>query len=440
MYELKGDSVHYVSSTCGQIANTFKRLELLDSADHYYQKGLAYKEVIPERYYYSLLNNYANFLRLNNNHAKAEMLLLQCETEIQDSIYIMSLYSSLATLYYETKDYVKALTYAEKMEESTDSMMMRGYYLHLYRIHMQLGNRDVAFDCYKRYTDIHDALQARLKTKEVAVIPHKVEKRMQKVEIRKISSQRSWLMGAVALLGILFVIVYKVLHTKNLTEKSLRQAAEMIAEENAVQYENKRGEWQMERTEKNVTIGNLKSIITHKNKRIERMETENQDNKKAIKELLSEVDRLKDEEIRAQHTEKMLKKEMEIQLHRQEELEERLVTLEREQRIQQLVAYCTQHKEKEKLMELLNVLNGGEPCCLKYSEYVSLIKILADKMCPGMTSFITAHTNNEKKQLICHLIAMGFGDIATIQKLLPLNEKTIKKYHKECRQLVESRW
>ena len=435
-YKLKGDSIHYIMSACASIAKNFKYLNQLDSAQTYFEKGLQYKNAVSSDRYFVYVKDYANFLRENNELEKAESLLLECEQNIMDE-QRYSLYSSLATLYYETKDYAKALAYAERMKESTDSLMMRGYYLHLYRIHTKLGNKDVAHDCYKRYTDIHDALQARLKTKEVAVIPHKVEKQMQEVKIRKVSTQRSWLMGAVALLAILSVIVYKVLRARNRTEKSLREAAEQVAKENATQYEKERGEWRKERSEKDVKIGNLKSIITHKDHRIERIETENLEKKTTIKELKGEVNRLKVEEEGAQRTEKMLKKGMEEQLHRQEELEERLAQLERERWMQQLTAYCAQHKEKEKLMELLNVLNGGETCRLKISEYVPLIKMLADKMCPDMTTFVTAHVNNENKRLICYLIALGFDNIAAIQKLLPLNEKTVKRYYRECEEMME---
>lgn len=112
------------------------------------------------------------------------------------------------------------------------------------------------------------------------------------------------------------------------------------------------------------------------------------------------------------------------------------MTLEREQQMQQLTAYCAQHKEKEKLMKLLNLLYGGETCCLKSSECVPLIKMLADKVCPDRASFITTRVNNEYKQLICYLMALGVDDITTVRKLLPLNEKTVKKYYKDCQLLM----
>lgn len=410
----KGDSVHYTMSACASIAKNFKYLNQMDSAQVYFEKGLQYKNAVSSDRYFVYVKDYANFLRGSNEFEKAEKMLLECEQNIVDE-QRYSLYSSLATLYYEKNDYAKALMYAERMKESTDSLMMRGYYLHLYRIHTKLGNKDVAHDCFKRYTDIHDALQARLKTKEVAVIPYKVEKRMQEVKIRKVSTQHSWLIGAMVTLVVAALIVYYVQRGK---------------------HKRKQKEMQQRLAEKSVKIGNLKSIISNKNNKIERMEIEDQEKKTAIKELKDEVNRLKVEEEGAQRTEKLLKKEMEEQLRRQEELEERLVTLEREQQMQQLTAYCAQHKEKEKLMKLLNLLYGGETCCLKSSECVPLIKMLADKVCPDRASFITTRVNNEYKQLICYLMALGVDDITTVRKLLPLNEKTVKKYYKDCQLLM----
>ena len=38
---------------------------------------------------------------------------------------------------------------------------------------------------------------------------------------------------------------------------------------------------------------------------------------------------------------------------------------------------------------------------------------------------------NEKKQIICNLIALGIDDVAIISKVVILNERTIRKYHRE---------
>lgn len=213
-YEQKGDSLHYLSSTCGAIANVFVKLGCIDSAQVYFEKGLQYKHNMTSRMYYLYIKGYANFLRRNGDLNGAERMLKECEHEITDG-QRFSVYSSLATLYYETGEYDKALVYAEKMLESQDSLMMRGCCLHLYRIHARLGHKDMSHDYYKRYTDIHDAMQARMKTREVAVIPHKVENRMLVEKNRRGEVLRGWLLNAIVALVVIGWVVYWVQRSRH---------------------------------------------------------------------------------------------------------------------------------------------------------------------------------------------------------------------------------
>lgn len=416
IYYSKGDSVHYTMSACASIAKSFKYLNQMDSAQVYFEKGLQYKNAVPSDKYFVYVKDYANFLRGSNEFEKAEKLLLECEQNIVDE-QRYSLYSSLATLYYETKDYAKALAYAERMKESTDSLMMRGYYLHLYRIHTKLGNKDVAHDCYKRYTDIHDALQARLKTKEVAVIPHKVEKRMQEVKIRKVSTQRSWLMGAMVTLVVVALMAYYVQRNK---------------------HRQKQKEMQQRLAEKSVKIGNLKSIISNKNNKIARMETEKEVQTERIDELEKNVTGLRKEEQEALQMERNLKEKLKQQQQKQEALENKIIELERQRRMMRLQECCAQHPESEKMMELLDFLKGNTVCNFGNSEIRDLLVSLTDMISPDAGSRIVKHVQNEKKQIICNLIALGIDDVAIISKVVILNERTIRKYHRECQLLMEA--
>lgn len=416
IYYSKGDSVHYTMSACASIAKSFKYLNQMDSAQVYFEKGLQYKNAVPSDKYFVYVKDYANFLRGSNEFEKAEKLLLECEQNIVDE-QRYSLYSSLATLYYETKDYAKALAYAERMKESTDSLMMRGYYLHLYRIHTKLGNKDVAHDCYKRYTDIHDALQARLKTKEVAVIPHKVEKRMQEVKIRKVSTQRSWLMGAMVTLVVVALMAYYVQRNK---------------------HRQKQKEMQQRLAEKSVKIGNLKSIISNKNNKIARMETEKEVQTERIDELEKNVTGLRKEEQEALQMERNLKEKLKQQQQKQEALENKIIELERQRRMMRLQECCAQHPESEKMMELLDFLKGNTVCSFGNSEIRDLLVSLTDMISSDVGSRIVKHVQNEKKQIICNLIALGIDDVAIISKVVILNERTIRKYHRECQLLMEA--
>ena len=47
-YELKGDSIHYVVSTCGQIAKLYELMDWPDSAKAYYERGMIYGKNLSE--------------------------------------------------------------------------------------------------------------------------------------------------------------------------------------------------------------------------------------------------------------------------------------------------------------------------------------------------------------------------------------------------------
>lgn len=211
-FKLKGDSIHYVMSACGAIANVFRKLELSDSAKFYFEKGLQYKDVVSSDRYYLFQQNYANFLRRNGEYTKAEQMLLECEQYIKDD-HRYSLYSSMATLYYETKEYRKALTYAEKVMESEDSVVVRGGLLNLYRIHRQLGNVDKSQSFHDLYREYDNDITLRRKTTEVAVIPHEMRvKALQIANERGIKIQwrlMACLVGVVSVGGILYVLIRK---------------------------------------------------------------------------------------------------------------------------------------------------------------------------------------------------------------------------------------
>ena len=415
-FKLKGDSIHYVVSACEVIANTFELIGEMDSAKAYFEKGLQYEEKVSQYRYSSFKQNYANFLRKNGEYAKAEQMLLECELLLTGK-QRYSVYSSLATLYYDTKDYAKALTYAEKMKESTDSLMMRGYYLHLYRIHTQLGNKDKAHECYKQYTDIHDAIQERLKTKEVAVIPYQVEKQMLTEKLETGQMLREWLIVIIAALTVIALIIYRVQRSK---------------------YKRKQKEMQQKLTEKSVKIGNLKSIVSNKDNKIERIETEKEVQTERISNLEKDVKRLRDEGQETLQAERNLKEELKLQYQKQEVLKDRIMVLEKEQQMRRLQECCERHPEKEKMMELLGLLKGSELCSLKNSECIRLITALTDMMYPEFSNRIACQVQNEKKRIICNLIALGVDDVAIIKKMVILNEKTIKKYHRECQLLMET--
>ena len=129
---------------------------------------------------------------------------------------------------------------------------------------------------------------------------------------------------------------------------------------------------------------------------------------------------------------------MKQQQQKQEALENKIIELERQRRMMRLQECCAQHPESEKMMELLGFLKGDTVCNFGNSEIRDLLVSLTDMISPDAGSRIVKHVQNEKKQIICNLIALGIDDVAIISKVVILNERTIRKYHRECQLLMEA--
>ena len=174
------------------------------------------------------------------------------------------------------------------------------------------------------------------------------------------------------------------------------------------------------------------SIISNKNNKIARMETEKEVQTERIAELEKNVTGLRKEEQEALQMERNLKEKLKQQQQKQEALENKIIELERQRRMMRLQECCAQHPESEKMMELLDFLKGNTVCNFGNSEIRDLLVSLTDMISPDAGSRIVKHVQNEKKQIICNLIALGIDDVAIISKVVILNERTIRKYHREC--------
>lgn len=232
--ELRGDSIHYVSSTCGIIAKVYRVLGEIDSAEHYYKLGLVNKDLLPKDNYYMLLQGYANLLRKKKEYTQAETWLLECEQEMRkNDENSNSLYSSLATLYYDLQQYSKAQEYAERMLKSQDSIMHRSAYLHLYRIYRKFGDKEKAFYCHNKYREYNNDITLRMKRTETAIIPYQVKTELLKTENEE-TRQKQWiLLGCILLLsgGIYGYIKRQHANKQQSLQKRLREE-ELIHMEN----------------------------------------------------------------------------------------------------------------------------------------------------------------------------------------------------------------
>lgn len=435
-YKLRGDSIHYIMSACASIAKNFRYLNKLDSAQVYFEKGLQYKNAVSPDRYFVYVKDYANFLRESKEFEKAENLLLECEQNIVDE-QRYSVYSSLATLYYEKNDYTKALMYAERMKESTDSLMMRGYYLHLYRIHIQLGNKDVAHDCYKRYTDIHDALQARLKTKEVAAIPHEV-----KVKALESAHQKGvkvrWgltvcLIAVVLASGILYVLVRK-------GHRQQRQEwQDQLAED-----DRELSEMAQVQSEKNREIGLLNYQMERKKEQMGNMEQRQKERlqreREKVKEKVDEIKQLKEAESAMMREKRELEKSLETTLKEQRELQMVAAKVEHDKLIdQRIMRYRVSDKTTQTGALLMQLKHGnmyvGEE--IPSEKFRPMIEALLDEECPEMRERIDALTNNPTKQMMCYLMTLGLNDEEMMYRASCKKLQTIRRYYRECEEMME---
>ena len=436
-YYQKGDSVHYMMSVCGTIAKGYILLEQEDSSKAYYAKGMQYKGRIPSRRYYLYVKDYANFLRRNGEYTKAEQMLLECEQYIKDD-HRYSLYSSMATLYYETKEYRKALTYAEKVMESEDSVVVRGGLLNLYRIHRQLGNVDKSQSFHDLYREYDNDITLRRKTTEVAVIPHEMRvKALQIANERGIKIQwrlMACLVGGVLVGGILYVLIRK-------KQREQRQEwQERLAEGN-----REIDEMAVAQREMNKEIGLLYYQMERKKEQIGNMEQRQkerlQKEKDRVKEKVDEIKQLKENSSIIMREKRTLEKNLETSLKEQRELQMVSEMVEHDKRIEQHIMRYRLEAKVENIACLLMQLKHGNMYVekpLPRKDILPMLTALLDEEYPGMRQRIDGLTNNTTKQTMCYLIALKLDDEEMMYRATNIKLETVRKYRKECRDLVDN--
>jgi len=434
-YYQKGDSVHYMMSVCGTIAKGYILLEQEDSSKAYYAKGMQYKDRIPSRRYYLYVKDYANFLRKNGEYTKAEQMLLECEQYIKDD-HRYSLYSSMATLYYETKEYRKALTYAEKVMESEDSVVVRGGLLNLYRIHRQLGNVDKSQSFHDLYREYDNDITLRRKTAEVAVIPHEMRvKALQIANERGIKIQwrlMACLVGVVSVGGILYVLIRK-------KQREQRQEwQERLAEGN-----REIDEMAVAQREMNKEIGLLYYQMERKKEQIGNMEQRQkerlQKEKDRVKEKVDEIKQLKENSSIIMREKRTLEKNLEASLKEQRELQMVSEMVEHDKRIEQHIMRYRLEAKVENIACLLMQLKHGNKYVekpLPRKDILPMLTALLDEEYPGMRQRIDDLANNTTKQTMCYLIALKLDDEEMMYRATNIKLETVRKYRKECRDLV----
>lgn len=444
-YELKGDSAHYVVSTYRRIAMMHDVLGQKDSARSHYVEGLAYADVkgVRSRNYYLLLQNYASFLTENREFAEADRLLQECVEQMDDSLYIHTLYSSLATLYYEQKIYDQALSYAEKILDSADSLTVCGGYLRLYKIYRDMGDLETAVRYHDLYRQYENDLAQRRKTAQVAAIPYKVENRLLKAK-NDVWQQRQWVWGIS--LFIMLLLSCGCIHAIRRRNKrrhrlDIRQLQRM--EQTLAETKQRLGEAA-------TYLGGLKGLVTNQSNALNRWKEKLQQVREGHK---IEIERLK-ENMRALEADvRKLKEEARLQKRTKNELKQVLKELNTSLNQQTNRADMMEHQwEIDKQLnhfvitgldsvavDMLLQLRYGKEFAkydIRTSEYLSLLKALLAHENPELHAVLEKSGLDWKKQAMCYLMALGLDDVEMMSRAACLAPNSVKAYRKECREMI----
>ena len=455
-YELKSDSIHYVVSTCGQIACIYKMLDMPDSTKAYYERGLSYKDSLSDgkrRNYYLLLQSYATFLMGSDNYPEAERLLQECLTNMEDSNYYYALYSALTTLYYEKREYETALTYGWRVIKSTDSLTVCGGYLRLYNIYKGMGQMDSAYHYHNLFRQYDSDITLRRQTAEVAAIPHKMKVAQLAKENRTLTGWRMWLVAGLLAITILWWGIYRTIQCRHHREQDAKEQELAVKEQELAEKEGELDSIGNKFGKTSAELGRLKGALTNHVEALNRLKKEHQtildkhkeeieDLKKNVKELKGEIDDLKKTDRVTRRTENDLKRTLH---HLEKELEKRTGQLneaEHQHEIDRRIEHFMAGGEYKRAVDMLLGLRLKRKVDVRYDiereEYHYLMMQLLERENPALYARLEQCELDKKKRTLCCMIALGLDDIDMMVEAVCLSPYTVKDYCKECREVVES--
>lgn len=438
--KLLGDSLHFVVSACGQIANLFEILEQIDSSKVYYERGLAYARELGEEKrvnYYWLLQNYAAFLTRRENYDEAERLLTACLDKQPDTDCLPTLYAALTSLYYEKGEYETALSYGKRVMGSSDSMTICGGYLRLYNIYKGMGQMDSAFYYHNQYRQYNSDITMRKQSTKVAVIPHQIKNVQLAAENRTLTGWRLWSM--VAIFGMMVVAWGIHRKVKN------RHCQEQHAQSEKLDAVGKRlGETSAE-------LGRLKGAMTNRLDSINRMREEHQ---KMLDKHKDEIDRLKQDVCKLETDIKGLKENNRATKQAEGELKRDMKRLERElkrstdkleeaehqreidRRIEHFMLCGRNGVAVDMLLQLRQPWESVSRFDIKPSEYLPLLKTLLKQENPALHERLENCGLEWKKLTMCYLMALGLDDVEMMARASCLSPNSVKAYRTQVKAVL----
>ena len=145
------------------IGSNYHRLQVLDSADHYYNKVIQYPvDIKTESLIAKAYNNLVNIARNGEDYQLAENYsneIIDIKKQFKDTIGISLGYQNLGNIYYDKEEYIKAKVNYLKAYKSVDSIKSeRGLKIKEFNLY-NLSYASAALDNYKEaYTYLDEAI------------------------------------------------------------------------------------------------------------------------------------------------------------------------------------------------------------------------------------------------------------------------------------------
>lgn len=410
-FQLKGDSIQDIVSACMNIALVYQLLDNKDSTLVYYNRGLAYREYIPKKKLYQLLQNYANFLVSLKQYEDAERLLINCKNYIGDS---EKLDKSLGTIYYQCGQYEKALNYFLKYLNSSDSTSLTTTYLQLFRIYKEMGENKKAVHYFDLYRTFNDDLNERRKTSEIQCIPLQVEKGHLKEEIRNLNQKMIIIAVCIVLLVVGIILYYKNIRSKH--QKELNEKKKAVQEEFKM------------------NLYSLKAEISKKEKIIQNLTKQETENLDLLKIQRKNVSKQEQNLERFETEKKKLKKQLDV-------LHENLQKLEQEKELYEMPLKFLQQGGNINscilLLQIINQKDNFQNSIFKRKDFQTLLEELLNYAYPGFCRHVGRASTNKNIILICYLIKLGITNRKMLAYATALTDHTISNYQKECKNIIE---
>ena len=198
-------------------------------------------------------------------------------------------------------------------------------------------------------------------------------------------------------------------------------------------------------SEKNREIGLLTYQMERKREQVGNMEQKLRENlqkeKERVKEKESEIKQLRESEAAIRQEKRELEKDLKASRKEHRELQLVADKVEHDKLINQRIMRCRLDGKVEHIGALLMQLKYGNMYVgeeIPGEMYRPMIEALLDAERPGMRERIDALTNNPTKRMMCYLIALELNDEEMMYRASGKRLDTIRRYRKECREVVES--